>query len=67
MEDSKTQALFEDENELIEQDEKKGPGWFLMLSYVVITVFMLYYLFTFWNYKSDYELQQEKIQMEISK
>lgn len=52
---------------VIEQDHKRGPGWFLKLSYIVITLFCIYYLFAYWGWKSDYDLQQEKIQMELSK
>jgi hypothetical protein len=51
----------------IPQDETRGPGWFLKISYVVIVAFMLYYLFTNWTWKSNYEEQQEKIKMELSK
>ena len=66
MADTNTNTLYEEE-ELIQQDEKKGPGWFLTLSYIVISVFCVYYLFTFWDYKSDYDQKQEKIQIELSK
>ncbi len=49
----------------IDQDHKRGPGWFLIVSYVVISAFCLYYLFTHWEWKSDYELQQQKVQSEV--
>ncbi len=54
-------------NDPIPQDETRGPGWFLKISYVVIVAFMLYYLFTNWAWKSNYQEQQEKIKMELSK
>ncbi len=47
------------DEETIPQDESQGPGWFLKLSYVVIVAFCLYYLFTYWNWKSDYETDLE--------
>ena len=53
------------DEELIPQDHEKGPGWFLKISYLVITIFCLYYLFTYWNWKSDYDRQQEQLQTEI--
>ncbi len=56
-----------DDEELIPQNHERGPGWFLKISYIVITAFCLYYLFTFWNWKSSYEVQQEQIQAEIAK
>lgn len=46
------------EETIIEQDHKRGPGWFLLTSYVVISVFCVYYLFTNWNWQSDYDRQQ---------
>ncbi len=55
------------EETVIEQDHKKGPGWFLLLSYIVISLFCIYYLFTRWDWKSDYDLDQEKVQTEIEK
>jgi len=53
------------EEDLIPQNHERGPGWFLKISYLVIAMFCVYYLFTYWNWKSDYELQQEQIQSEI--
>ena len=52
------------EEEVIPQNHEKGPGWFLKTSYVVILAFCVYYLFTFWSWKSDYELQQEQAKKE---
>lgn len=49
------------------QDHERGPGWFLKVSYVVITLFCIYYLYTYWDWKSEYDVQQEKIQMQLSK
>jgi hypothetical protein len=53
-------------DDLIPQDHHRGPGWFLKLSYVIIVIFCLYYLFTYWDWKSDYQLQQEEIQSSIT-
>lgn len=47
-----------DTDDIILQDEEQGPGWFLKISYLIITIFCLYYLFTNWNWQSDYELHQ---------
>jgi hypothetical protein len=66
MVETSSKTLFEEE-EIIQQDEKKGPGWFLKISYIIILLICLYYLFTFWDYKTDYDQKQEKIQTEISK
>ena len=52
-------------DEIIVQDEKQGPGWFLKLAYVVITAVCIYYLFTYWDWKSSYELQQEELQKQM--
>jgi hypothetical protein len=52
-------------DEIILQDEKRGPGWFLKLAYVVITAVCIYYLFTYWDWKSSYELQQEELQKQM--
>lgn len=48
------------EEVLIDQDHEQGPGWFLLTSYAVIAAFCLYYLFTFWDWRSDYEEQQDQ-------
>lgn len=48
------------EEVLIDQNHERGPGWFLLATYVVVTAFCLFYLFTHWNWKSDYEEQQEQ-------
>ena len=55
-----------DPEDLIPQDEERKPGWFLLLSYVVIVAFCIYYLVTYWDWKSDYDVQQEKIKTEMS-
>lgn len=57
---------FHDDDELIPQDHERGPGWFLKISYGVIVAFCVYYLFTYWDWKSSYDLQQEEIQKKIS-
>ena len=49
----------------IEQDHKKGPGWFLILTYIVVTIFCIYYFFTYKDWKSNYEVQQEEIKTKI--
>jgi len=54
------------ENPDIKQDHKKGPGWFLILSYIVIVIFCFYYLFAYIDWKSDYDKQLESIQGEIA-
>ena len=51
----------EPEEVLIEQDHKKGPGWFLVTAYVVISLFCLYYLYHHWNWQSDYDRQQQEV------
>jgi hypothetical protein len=53
------------EEVIIDQDHKKGPGWFLIISYVVIVIFCFYYLFAEWNWKSDYEVEQNRLKAEI--
>lgn len=50
----------------IQQDHKRGPGWFLILSYVVIVAVCLLYYFRHIDWKSDYDKQQEKIELEIT-
>lgn len=57
---------FHDDDELIPQDHQRGPGWFLKIAYGVIIIFCVYYLFTYWDWKSGYDLQQEEIQKKIS-
>lgn len=57
----------EPEEVLIDQDHKKGPGWFLITAYVVISAFCLYYLFTYWNWQSDYDKQQEEVNTRIER
>jgi hypothetical protein len=54
-----------DDNEIIPQDEHKGPGWFLRITYIAVTAFCLYYLFTYWNWKSSYDEQQAEINKKI--
>jgi hypothetical protein len=53
------------DDDLIEQNNERGPGWFLKITYIVVPLFMLYYLFTYWNWKSNYQIQQEQIQQQI--
>ena len=51
----------------IPQDHARGPGWFLKIAYVVIALACVYYLFANWNWKSNYDEQQEKIRTELAK
>jgi hypothetical protein len=53
------------DDDLIVQNNERGPGWFLKITYVVVPLFMLYYLFTYWNWKSNYQLQQEELNQKI--
>jgi hypothetical protein len=54
------------ENPDMKQDHKKGPGWFLILSYIVIAVFCVYYLFAYIDWKSDYDRQLESTKAEVA-
>lgn len=58
-----------DENNMefpeIEQDHEKGPGWFLILSYIIITLASILYFVFNKDWKSSYDLQQEEIQKKI--
>lgn len=56
-----------DNEEIIEQNHERGPGWFLKIAYVAIAAFCVYYWFTYQNWKSTYDVQQEKIHTELSK
>jgi hypothetical protein len=49
----------------IEQNEDIGPGWFLMTTYVVITVGCLWYLFSNWTWQSGYDKQIATIEQEV--
>jgi hypothetical protein len=51
----------------IEQNEERGPGVVLYTTYIVITLFMIIYFFSFKNWKSGYEYQQTHIQSELAK
>ena len=56
-----------EDEEIIPQDEERGPGWFLKISYLLIVAFCLFYLFAYWDWQSDYELQQaEEVQTETA-
>jgi hypothetical protein len=50
----------------IQQDHKRGPGWFLTLSYIIIAIFCVYYFFAYKDWKSSYVKQQEAIQIEAT-
>ena len=51
----------------IEQDHKKGPGWFLILTYIVVTIFCIYYFIANLDWKSSYDKQQEEISAKLAK
>jgi hypothetical protein len=53
------------ENEVIEQNHERGPGLFLKISYVVITVFCIYYAYAYWNWQSSYDRQQTEISVRL--
>lgn len=53
------------DDEMMHQDHERGPGWFLKISYIVIALFCIYYFFTYDDWKSNYEEQQEQIQQQI--
>ncbi len=53
------------DDEVIEQNHERGPGWFLKIAYVVISLFCLYYLYTYWNWQSNYQEQQAQINAQI--
>lgn len=55
------------DDEVIQQDHKRGPGWFLKISYIIITLFCIYYLFAYWDWKSSYDEQQTQIQTQLQK
>ena len=52
-------------DEYIEQNHEQGPGWFLKIAYVVIAAFCIYYLFTYWDWRSSYDEQQSQIQTQL--
>ena len=49
----------------IQQNNETGPGWFLKITYVVVTAVCIYYLFTYWNWQSNYQEQQTQIQTKL--
>lgn len=49
----------------IKQDHEKGPGLFLKLSYVVIVIFCIYYLFAYFNWKSSYDLEMDRVNQQM--
>lgn len=54
------------DDEMIQQNHERGPGWFLKISYVVIVAFCAYYLFTYWNWQSSYDEQQAQIKKQMA-
>ena len=63
-ETTQTNDPFSDDGEITQRHDT-GPGWFLKIAYVVITASCLYYLFTYWNWQSNYQEQQAEIQKQI--
>ena len=53
------------DEDFMEQNHERGPGWFLLIAYVVITAFCVYYAVTYWDWKSSYEEQQMEIQSKL--
>jgi hypothetical protein len=53
--------------DLIEQNHERGPGWFLKITYVVVSAFCIYYYFTYRDWQSSYQEQQTQIQAQIQK
>lgn len=53
------------DDEMIQQNHERGPGWFLKIAYAVIVAFCAYYLFSYWNWQSSYDEQQTQIQKQI--
>lgn len=53
------------DEDFMEQNHERGPGWFLKIAYVVIAAFCIYYAFTYWNWQSSYEEQQAEIQTRL--
>ena len=53
------------DDEMIQQNHERGPGWFLKIAYAVIVAFCAYYLFTYWNWQSSYDDQHTEIQKQI--
>jgi hypothetical protein len=54
------------DNDMIQQDNEKGPGWFLKLAYLGVSIFMVYYFFTYKDWKSDYQENLDEINKKIS-
>jgi hypothetical protein len=55
------------DDKTMQQNHERGPGWFLKISYAVIIIFCIYYLFTYWDWKSNYDVQQEQLQHQMKK
>ena len=62
-----SQQTVEYNDDPIPQNHERGPGWFLKIAYVVIALCCVYYLFANWNWKSNYQEQQEKIKSELAR
>jgi hypothetical protein len=55
------------DEDFMEQNNERGPGWFLKIAYIVIAAFCIYYAFTYWDWKSSYEEQQAEIRAQLNK
>jgi hypothetical protein len=55
------------DEDFMEQDHARGPGWFLLIAYAVITAFCIYYAVTYWDWQSSYQEQQTEIQTQLQK
>ncbi|TAK67365.1 MAG: hypothetical protein EPO24_00570 [Bacteroidetes bacterium] len=55
------------DDDLMKQDDERGPGWFLKIAYIVIALFCIYYFFEYKDWKSSYETQQEQLRQQIGK
>jgi hypothetical protein len=59
-----TTDTYEDDGE-IHQNHDTGPGWFLKITYIVVSLVCIYYAWTYWNWQSNYEEQQAVIRTQI--
>lgn len=53
------------DEDFMEQNHERGPGWFLKITYLVVAAFCVYYAFTYWDWKSNYDEQQAEIQTRL--
>ncbi len=53
------------DEDFMEQNHERGPGWFLKITYGVVIAFCIYYGYTYWNWQSSYDEQQTEIQTRL--